>query len=70
MQLKANDYETKDIPRIIREWTGLSQKEFAKTLKKSKRTIEAWEYGQTTMNLKTFLKMCKEHNIEVIVRKK
>lgn len=70
MQLKANDYETKDIARILREWTELSQKEFADTLHKSKRTIEAWEYGETTMNLRTLLKIAKKHNIEVILRKK
>lgn len=70
MQLRANDYKTKDIARIIREWTELSQKDFANTLHKSKRTIEAWEYGETTMNLRTFLEIAKKHNIEVILRKK
>lgn len=70
MQLKANDYSPKDIARIIREWTELSQKEFADTLQKSKRTVEAWEYGETTMNFKTFLKIAKLHDIEVILRKK
>ena len=70
MQMKANDYETKEIARIIREWTELTQKEFADTLHKSKRTIESWEYGDTTMNLETFLKIAKKHNIEIILRKK
>ena len=70
MQMRANDYEPKDIARIIREWTGLSQKDFASALQKSKRTIEAWEYGETTMNLKTFLKIIKKYDIEIILRKK
>lgn len=70
MQMKANDYETKDIARIIREWTELTQKEFADTLHKSKRTIESWEYGDTTMSLETFLTIAKKHNIEIILRKK
>lgn len=70
MQMKANDYEIKDISRILREWTELTQKDFAKTLQKSKRTIEAWEYGETTMSLKTFLEIAKKHNIEIILIKK
>lgn len=70
MQMKANDYEPKDIARIIREWTELSQKDFADSLHKSKRTVEAWEYGETVMNLRTFLKIAEKHNIEITLRKK
>ena len=70
MQMKANDYEPKDIARIIREWTELSQKDFADSLHKSKRTVEAWEYGETVMNLRTFLKIAEMHNIEITLRKK
>lgn len=70
MQLKASDYKTKDIAKIIREWTELTQKDFAKSLNKSKRTIESWEYGTTNMSLKTFLEIAKKYDIEVIIRKK
>ena len=70
MQLKASDYKVKDIARIMREWTELTQKDFAKSLNKSKRTIESWEYGDTTMSLETFLDIAKKHNIEVIIKKK
>ena len=70
MQLKTKDYQTKDISKIIREWTELTQKDFAKSLNKSKRTIESWEYGTTTMSLKTFLEITDKYGIEVIIRKK
>ena len=70
MKLNFNDYEPKDIARIIREWTELSQKDFADSLHKSKRTVEAWEYGETVMNLRTFLKIAEKHNIEITLRKK
>lgn len=70
MQLKLNDYEIKDTIRIIREWTELTRKEFSKKLNKSERTIESWEYGATTMNLRTFLEIAKKYNIEIILHKK
>lgn len=70
MQLKANDYKPKEIVKFIREWTDLTQNDFAKSINRSRKTIEGYEYGTVNVSLATFLKMCKEHNIEVIVRKK
>lgn len=70
MQLKASEYKPKEISKIIREWTELTQKDFAKSLNKSKRTIESWEYGTTTMSLKTFLEITNKYGIDVIIRKK
>ena len=45
MKLNANDYSKGEIIKIIREWTNLTQKEFAKAVNKSKRTIEQYEAG-------------------------
>ena len=70
MQLKANDYKPKEIVKIIREWTELTQKEFADSIHRSRKTIEAYEYGKVNVSLATFLKICKTHDIEIIVRKK
>ena len=39
MRLNFNDYEPNEVIRIIREWTGLTQEEFAKSINKKKRTI-------------------------------
>ena len=70
MQIKANNYKPKEIVKFIREWTELTQNDFAKSINRSRKTIEGYEYGTINVSLATFLKMCKEHNIEVIVRKK
>lgn len=70
MQIKANDYKPKETVKFIREWTDLTQNDFAKSINRSRKTIEGYEYGTVNVSLATFLKMCKEHNIEVIVRKK
>lgn len=70
MQMKANDFKPKEIIKFIREWTELTQADFAKSIRRSRKTIEGYEYGTINVSLATFLKICKEHDIEVIVRKK
>lgn len=70
MQFKANDYKPKEIVKLVREWSELTQNDFAESIHRSRKTIEGYEYGTINVSLATFLKMCKAHNIEVIVRKK
>ena len=36
MEIKANDYEPSELLRFIRQATNLTQKEFAKSINKSK----------------------------------
>ncbi len=70
MQMRAGDYKPKDIIKIIREWTELTQNDFANSIRRSRKTIEGYEYGKINVSLATFLKICKTHDIEVIIRKK
>ncbi len=70
MEMKANDYKPKEIIKFIREWTELTQNDFAKSIRRSKKTIEGYEYGTINVSLATFLKICKTHDVEVIIRKK
>lgn len=70
LQLKANDYEPNEVVRIIREWTELTQEEFAKSINRKERTIEDYEYGRINFSYAIFLTMCKKHDIEIILRKK
>ena len=70
MQLKANNYEPQEIIKIIREWTELTQADFAKTINRSRKTVEAYEYGKVKFSFEMFLKICKLHGIEVTIRKK
>ena len=70
MQMKANDYKPKEIVRFIREWTELTQSDFAKSIQKSKKTLQDYEYGRSNISLSVFLRMCRAHDIEVIIRKK
>ena len=70
VQMKANDYQPKEIIKFIREWTKLTQSDFAKSIQRSKKTIEGYEYGTINISFAIFFKICKKHNIEVIIHKK
>ena len=70
MKLNFNDYEPKDVIRIIREWTGLTQKEFGKTINKKERTIQDYEAGRIRYYSETLREIRKVHNIEIIITKK
>lgn len=69
MKLKANDYVSKEIIKIIREWTDLSQEEFAKTIDKSYGAVKKYEQGERNYSFDTFMKICKKHNIKVTLEK-
>lgn len=69
MEYKVNDYNPNEIIKFIRDWTDLTQKEFAESLHLSKKTIEGYEYGTINYSFATFMKMCKKYELEVIVRK-
>lgn len=70
MKINANDYQAKDIVRIIREWTELNQKDFGKTLSRSRDSINNIENGRNRMYLNDFIDMCKIHNIKITLEKK
>ena len=66
MKVKLNDYDAETFIKVIREWTGLTQKEFAKVLGRSQRQIQGYEAGTTTYNIKTLEKISKEFDITII----
>ncbi len=63
MKINIKDYTKGDIIKFIRQWTGLTQEEFAKKVGKAKRTIEQYEAG--TVNYK----ISELFNIEIIFEK-
>ena len=69
MKINFNNYDTKDIIRIIREWTGLTQKEFGKSIKKSERTIQDYEAGRRRYYSETLKFICKVHKIKITIEK-
>lgn len=69
MKINSDNYDTKDIIRIIREWTGLTQKEFGKSINKSERTIQEYEAGRRRYYFETLKLICKVHKIKITIEK-
>lgn len=69
MKININDYSKGEIIKIIREWTELTQKDFAKKIGKSKRTIEEYESNRVNYNIDTLKKIAKVFDIEIIIKK-
>ena len=59
MKFNINDYSKGAVIRIIREWTNLTQQEFANRIGKSKRTIEQYEAGKVNYGIDILKKKFK-----------
>jgi len=70
MKLNFNDYSEADLIRIIREWSGLTQKGFGELINKSERAIQDYEKGLYNYNIAVLKELCKKLNITVIFEKK
>ncbi|MCI8443581.1 MAG: helix-turn-helix transcriptional regulator [Clostridia bacterium] len=70
MKLNLKDYTKGEAIKIIREWTNLTQKDFAKRIGKSKRTIEQYEAGTVNYGVEILKKIAKEFDIDIIIAKK
>ena len=70
MKLNVKDYNKGEIMKIVRQWTGLTQREFSSKMNKSKRTIEQYEAGTVNYNIEFLMNLCKTFDIEITIRKK
>jgi len=70
MKVNLRNYDGKEIIKFIREDTDLSQKDFAKSIGKSRSSIQDYEYGDTKFYFETFLEIIKQHGYDVIIEKK
>lgn len=70
MKVCLNDYDSGTFIKIIREWTGLTQVEFAKKINKSVRTVQDYEAGKIMYDIETIIKIAKEFNITIVAEKK
>jgi len=70
MRFNAKDYSQGDIMKILRDWTGLTQKEFSKIMNKSKRTIEQYESGKVNYNIAFLKDLSNKFGIDIVFSKK
>ena len=60
MKIKANNYTKGEIIKILLEWIGLTQKEFEKSIDKSKPYIQAYELDKVNYGIETLLRIAKK----------
>ncbi len=69
MRINASKYEPKDVMKIVREWTNLTQKDFGKLINKSNEWVKANESGKTNFYFKDLLQIAKLNNIYILITK-
>jgi len=70
MKIIANDYEPRDIIKIIREWSDLSQTEFGESINRTKHSIQSMELGRNNVYLHTLIEIAKIHDLVITVEKR
>ena len=69
MKIIANESSPKDIIRIIREWTELTQKDFGKSIHRSEKGIQAFELGTRNYDMKTLIQIANTHGLKITIEK-
>lgn len=70
MEIRVRDYKTSEVMKMIREWTELTQHEFALSLQKSTSTIQSYEIGRRKYTLDTLVEIAKMYDLDIIIRKR
>ncbi len=70
MKVSLKEYGQGNFIKIIREWSGLTQKEFGKLINKSERTIQDYESGNINYKISILEQICRKLNISINAEKK
>lgn len=70
MKIVANDYEAKDVMKILREWSEEKQSDFGKKIGLSGMTIQGYERGVRRYTFETLMKIAKKNGYVVTIEKK
>lgn len=55
--------------RILREWSGMTQKDFADIIEKSYWTVLDYEHGRSSYSIETLLLIAKKMHLKIIIEK-
>ena len=70
MRIRLNDYEVKDVIRILRETTELTRNEFGKSINLAGGTIKNYELGKSNFSVKLLKEIAEKHNFIITIEKK
>ena len=60
MKINANEYSAAEVMKFVREWTELTQKQFAQSIGRSEAMIQTFE---------TLLEIAQTHHIRITIEK-
>ena len=58
-----------EIVKAMKDWTGLTQEKFAKSINYSKRTINYLGSGDVKLTVETLLNIANTHGFNIIIEK-
>lgn len=67
MKFSIRDYDSKDVIRFIREYTGLTQREFAKCINKSYDWVQSVELGRLNYKFEDLITICNLFDLNIII---
>jgi len=70
MKVSLKEYGKGNFMKIIREWTGLTQKEFGELIGKKERTIQDYEGGIINYTADVLEEIANKTNINIIAEKR
>ncbi|HIU11360.1 MAG TPA: helix-turn-helix transcriptional regulator [Candidatus Onthocola stercorigallinarum] len=70
MEINATKYKGKDILKFIRENSNMTQKEFAKTINKTRDWQASNETGRSRYFIDDLIEIAKAHNLDIIIKDK
>lgn len=70
MKIIANNYRANEVFKIIREYTGKTQKQFGEDINRSKTAIQYYEYGQRNFDFELLLEIAKKENLIITIESK
>lgn len=70
MKIKATNYKANEIIKFIREYTGLTQEQFGKKIKRTRNAVQFYEYGQRNYDVELLLEIAKAFDLEITIQSK
>ena len=70
MKINAEKYKTGETLKFIREWTGLTQSEFAQMIGKGISTIQSYELNRRQYTFDMLITLAKIYDLEIVIKKK
>lgn len=68
--INAKDYKPSEVIKFMRENKGLKQAELGRKIRKSKSTIQKYEYGEASCSFATLVDIAKICDVDIIFKSK